>query len=928
MGRIRAALATLGTAPWRRAPRLLWRRPGVLATVAGATVVLAASAAAVPLFLSSAGSEATAVQAGERCPRDTGAIHPTGFTASELRDPPPDPFAPLADTLGPTASWARFRTTLVRPDGSRAPEMPILARDDFLDHVEVVDGSPGPGLWISDRAATITRLERGDVATIDGAMVESEISGTPFEIPFDDPAELPIAGVYRDMGGPAPDDDYWCAHADLLLSEVPGDLPDPLLLADPGTMAELVGALGIDAVPGAWEAPLRTDDLTPTEADALVTDLACGSEVAPDLAWCSDIEVAADGTITRRIEAPTVEGPFGRFTPRADELEYDDADAFVSAAFSSHLPFVTERTRAIQGSVAGGVVPVAAFAAVAGIGLVAAAASLWLDRRRREVTLLSVRGVSPAGLGLKAVLELAVALLVGSTAGVGLAYGLVVWLGPSTVVEPAAIGWAAAGGAAALLVAAAVVGLVVATRARRQLARRRRWDRLSAVPWEILAGAMAVLSYRRLGEWGVPVAQGAEVTTVDVLALLFPLVFLLAAVALAMRLLTLALPRLRAASRRWPPALYLAVRRVARHRVAVTGLVAASAVAAGVLAYAATLNRSLAATLDAKAQAFVGSDVAVGLPPGEHLAPTLSQPATTVSTYWYAWIETDRREGVVVLAIDPDTFRRAAFWDPAFSDVPLGELLDRLSAPAADGRVPAVVVGADAPTVTEAAITGGPTTRFTIEQMADVEAFPGMKRQTPTVVVAASALDDFTPHGATTEAWIRGDHDDVLAGLEDAGAEFRETRRFGEVVDRASFLTVSWTFGFMQSLGVAAGVLTVGGTAVYLDARRRGRVLGYAFARRMGLARGAHRRAMLVELTAGVVVGCWLGVGIALTGAWLAYRRIDPVPDFRPGPLLRPATTVAAALALVALVVAGLAAILAQRRTDRDDPVEVLRAGT
>ena len=42
-------------------------------------------------------------------------------------------------------------------------------------------------------------------------------------------------------------------------------------------------------------------------------------------------------------------------------------------------------------------------AALAGGGLVAATALLWFDRRQREVVLLTVRGVSPAGMALKAV---------------------------------------------------------------------------------------------------------------------------------------------------------------------------------------------------------------------------------------------------------------------------------------------------------------------------------------------------------------------------------------------------------------------------------------------------------------------------------------------------------------------------------------------
>ena len=69
---LRGALSTLTSAPWRRAPVLLRRRPGVLVTVAAACAVMTTSLAAVPLFLSSVGTESVALQASERCPRDTG----------------------------------------------------------------------------------------------------------------------------------------------------------------------------------------------------------------------------------------------------------------------------------------------------------------------------------------------------------------------------------------------------------------------------------------------------------------------------------------------------------------------------------------------------------------------------------------------------------------------------------------------------------------------------------------------------------------------------------------------------------------------------------------------------------------------------------------------------------------------------------------
>lgn len=872
-------LATLGAAPWRRAPLLLWRRPGVLLAAAGAVAVVAASLAAVPLFLSSAGTEAVTIQAGERCPRDTGAT-----LTAPVDDPDPlghpDPFVPVADDLGPSSRWGRFDSVLEAGD-ERTPVV-VLTHDGAADHVDLVEGGDRPGAaLLSDRAVALTGAEGRDTV---------EIGGLP----------VPVGGVYADLAAGTVDDPFWCAHrTDLPLRGAELIPPRPVVLVDEATWTRLRREADLTGVLAVWQAPLRPDR-TLGAAQRLVDDLGCRGGRSSTLAWC------ADGS------PPSADG----------------AAALLQGDLDSSLPFVVERGRAIQTAVAGGVWPVAGLAALAGLGLVAATALLWCDRRRREVALLTVRGVGPAAIGLKAVLELSAALVVGAAAGVTLAWALVVSVGPSPVVEGSALGRAAVLGLVAALGSGAVTAAVATARSRTvgSSVRPRPWRRW--VPWELALAAVTIASYRRLGAWGTPVADGSSVSHVDVVGLLFPVLFLATAVLLAARLLGLALGPLRRASASWRPALFLGLRRVARYRTAVTGMVVASALAAGVFAYAATIQRSMEATLEAKALVYLGGDVVVRVPQGEALPEALAGRSTSVDLYSHAWIGDRHRLQVNVFAIDPATFAGGSFWDDSLADEPLDELVARLVAPTEDGSVPVILVGASAPALAPAAIVTTGTTEFDIEQVATVAAFPGMRRGSPALFVAAPALERLGLSTRVREVRVRGDRSEVLAALDEAGVAYQEATTAGHVVDAVSFLTVAQTFGFLRTLSLAAAALVVGGVAVYLDARRRGRVLAYAFARRMGLRRREHRGALLVELLAGIGAGGALGTLVALAGAALAHAPLDPLPDVDPTPVLRPATGLLLAVVATSVLVAVVAAALAQRATDRDEPVEVLRGGT
>jgi putative ABC transport system permease protein len=894
VSRVRAALATLTSAPWRRAPFLLWRRPGLLATVAGATAVVAASLAAVPLFSSSVGSASIDLQIEERCPRDLGATRRFQAAAGSIRTPSPDPFVPVADRLGPSNWWAQLEDVPLTADGATdALEVSLLVRGGALDHVEVLESREGPGVWLSDRAADRAGLHTGGFASIGRTRVA-------------------VAGVYRDLSGPTTDD-FWCSNGNLLLLEG-ADLipPPPLVLVDRDTLATVMRDQEVDSVEGAWQAGLRPG-LTLDEADGLLGALTCRDGVA-ELSWCS-------GGQRPRVPGSATGPSRNRLIEVREEAE------FANRFLESSLPFAIERTRAIQTSVGGGIWAIAALATLAGLGLVAAAAGLWLDRRRREVTLLAVRGVSPAGVGTKAVLELIGPLVVGAAAGVAGAYAMVAWLGPSPELEPDAIRGAALAGAAAMLAALVTTGAVVAVRAGAEPTGHRRRAWLSFLPWELLLAGVTYVSYQRLGEWGVPTGRGAKVSRVDLWGLLFPVLFLVTAVAALSRVLALAIRPLRAVSRSWPTALYLGIRRVARYRVAAIGLVAGSSLAAGVLGYAATMNRSLDTSLQAKGRTFVGSDVALRLSAGEPIPADLAARATEARLYRQAWVQRDRRESLEVWAIDPDTFGQAAFWDESFGEGELDAVVDQLRSDAASDSVPAVVVGGDFGDRFDLAVIGSRTRHVMIESISNVTSFPGMNPHEPTAFVDASAFDRLGIDGFLSETWVRGDPDEIHASLGAAGTGFQEARTRSGIADRAAFRTVAWTFGFLQTIGVSAGLLVIGGLAVYLDARSRHRLLGYSIMRRMGLGRGRHRRALAVELTASVLVGAVVGLAISVAAAALAYGHIDPVPRYPPDPLLRLAVPTIGVLLLATGVLTVVAVALGQRRMDRDDPVEVLRAG-
>ena len=79
------------------------------------------------------------------------------------RDPHPfpDPFAPVADRLGPSNWWAQVEDLPLRGGEGRDPlTVSLLVRGGALDNVEVLEQGTGPGVWLSDRASDLMGLPR------------------------------------------------------------------------------------------------------------------------------------------------------------------------------------------------------------------------------------------------------------------------------------------------------------------------------------------------------------------------------------------------------------------------------------------------------------------------------------------------------------------------------------------------------------------------------------------------------------------------------------------------------------------------------------------------------------------------------------------------------------------------------------------------
>ncbi len=867
----RRFLPTVGSAPWIRAPLLLARVPGVVIALVVATAILGIAAASGPLFLSSVGSATLTQQITDSCPErslpgvSNPAVNDPNFlgrnlasaqTGVKVDEGDAAVRAEMAGVGLPDPYRVLIHDAAMNRDVDPANmKLTLYSRADALEHVQVLSSSGADrGVWISDRYAGARGLKVGDTLA--------------FEF-----GSAPISGIYRDLArdGTVSDlPEYWCSWSDLIVPTLE-NRPPPFVIVDPQTMYELVPVIPEKFFPVGiyawWYSPVDTSGMTIADADLVL-------------------------------------GQIDRLPYRGGAYQLvGDLPRFVGGAVAA------------RDSVRGPVLPVSLAATALALLLVAAAGFLWAEQRSGEVALLASRGVAAGPIGLKAALEMLLPVSAGAMLGWIGASGLVRLLGPSPLLEPGALRGAAQTVGLAAALGLLTLAILAGLRSRRSVdsrpSRRLRWTLL---PWEVGFLLAAVLTYRRARTEGGATAF-LETITLNPLLIAFPLAALVGSLLLFARVLSWLLPVLRRRSRRWPPAIWLSIRRIASSAAVTLTVFVLAATPVGVLIYSAGLTGSLVQTVTAKAEIYSGAAHALDFNAEPGYSPDMRNHGTVVTVIRDGEANGDE---VQVLGIDPDTFAQFAAWDPSAVGAAPDELVPLVTG--AGTRSTAILVrwNDDTP-VSEVQLR---TTTLSIDVVATAAAFPGLRvlGNRPMIVVDRATVvgsDRYTQR--QDELWTDDANlDAALVVLDELGVVVDQVRTPSAFLGQTDLLPIGWTFGYLQTIAALTGVIAVTALLLYLAVQQRQRFAAFHLSKRMGVTNTAHLRSLLSEV-GGVLGLAWVaGAAVALVCVQLAYRLLDVNPDFPPGPLLDPPLTllaVSAAVLVVATAATALAAHAAARST-------------
>jgi FtsX-like permease family len=872
---------------------LLFKRPSVFLSVLGTAAILSVVAALTPLFLSSASSAALQRELEGRCPASFAGTT-TMFGATSPTAPAQQPSlahllngnratlaAEAATNPSLLAPVITIKGTVVNVERNGPPLTGrFLARDDFRDHIELIEGEDGPGAYIDDVMARDLELGPGD------EMVFSA-GGKPGVVPI----QAIYKGVYDQLADP-----YWCSDEDVLAINSMGDLPPSPILVDPLFFDydhELMTAVyaGYGNTAATWMIPVDLEGLTVSQA--------------------ADVAATFDAL---------------------DEIVTDQGDPIFyfggRPGLHSDITMVSNRVQALSAALRTSIFPLAGIVLLAALALIGAAGSYWVDRRRLELEYLSSKGAGPGSISIKAVLEFLPAMLAGSALGWAGANLMIGMIGPSPDIESYARVQAFWVTLAAVCLGLLAVAAVVGLRARGLLDRKPEHGRRLTlrIPLLLVAVIGAILVRTRIGDNAVILGENDLVGSVDPLVLLYPLFVFLSVVLLFAEVVIRLFPVIRRIGAR-SHAAYLASRRVVSTPTLVVALIAGAALPVATLIYAATLTRSATSTIDAKGRTFIGADVATpvfGLidPPGD-----LAAVSTVVVKVERASLN---GEIVDLLAIDHATFPRGAFWESSYASQPLQEILDTLSDEDTGGRIPAYSTNGS---LDSGNLTSG-AGDVDVEIVGSLDSFPGARGSRPLVIVdrrrfveAVGQEGERVP-GARYLMWTMDrSSDEIESQMAAAGIGYSYTIEAATTLDQLKFRAIVWTFDFLEIFAALGGLIALGGVLLYVDTRQRQRNLSYALARRMGLRRSEHLMAGFFEIGGLSIMGVAAGLIAAQIGARSLYRILDAVPGTPPGPRWVGALDLTVLAFVAAALIGGLAALMAQRTADNSDTSELLRHG-
>jgi putative ABC transport system permease protein len=770
--------------------------------------------------------------------------------------------------------------------GDEVGDVHYVYRQGFRDNIDVVEGSrSAQGVWVPESVAQKIGVHPGDTVEM---ILRSRT--TP----------APVAGVYRDLYNyDIPFDPFWSPMA-RYITPTPDSTPPSFLLADRHTFFATEKALK-DSGQVWWQYPIEPRGITLDDG-------------------------RRDAAVFQRVGASTF-----------DPSSAIGSALLLSGAFASNTTFTTDlkgivssTERAVAG-LSASIDAVSLAGRILGLLIIGTVGVTGVRRRSTEITLLLARGAGPPTLAARLGLEAVIPIVLGAAAGAAAGYRLVDVAGPGGVIPRAAADAALVQCGVAAAAAVVVVGVVSAVTALGEPALRRAGAAAQRIPWEIPALLLAAASlYEVLTRGAGVVTSGDAPPKVDVLLVLFPILLVAGVAGVVARLLRRVLPAVRNIGRDAAPSAYLAASRIAASSRAALGLVSAAAIALGVLAYSSILISSVRATMGIKAYVATGSDVAIPVDPSFEMPAGLHFPHSVVVRMVDFVTAEPGATPVTVLAVDPQTFERAAFWSASFGSPSPGDALRGLDhrADGSDG-VPALVVGGDAVPST---ISIG-SLRIALDPLRHLKGFPGMTGNTPMIVADKHLLrtmlerqgGGFGTAQRDDELWVKGDPPAILAAAERIGIPVQGATTEPRVADSPEFRSVAWTFGLLEALGVAAGAAALIGMLLYLGARQRQRMVSYALARRMGLQPASHRRAVAIELFGMMLAAFCIGVASAGLASWLVYRKLDPIPGLPPAPVLDLPWFIIGAIALTLAAAATIGSVFVQRAADRAHVAEVMR---